>query len=171
MVTEGTNSLPALFLNYNFCYFSIKKVNHSTKNLNTKLRTFPWFYRVSPIKFRGKSVKGFMSFDRTHGREHRQWEITTLYTYYIDNGCWHFFMFYIYWIIQALASKLSEEMDLVKGMPSNPAEKNWKNRRSQKLEKMELLNLQSNLQSEIQAKQEISQELSKIRSELEASRK
>ncbi|XP_023323712.1 serine/threonine-protein kinase MRCK alpha, partial [Eurytemora carolleeae] len=73
--------------------------------------------------------------------------------------------------LQALASKLSEEMDLVKGMPSNPAEKNWKNRRSQKLEKMELLNLQSNLQSEIQAKQEISQELSKIRSELEASRK
>ena len=50
-------------------------------------------------------------------------------------------------------------------------DQNWKNRRSQKLEKMELLNLQSNLQSEIQAKQEISQELSKIRSDLEASRK
>lgn len=50
-------------------------------------------------------------------------------------------------------------------------EKNWKNRRSQKLEKMELLNLQSNLQSEIQAKQEISQELSKCRTELEGARK
>ena len=54
---------------------------------------------------------------------------------------------------------------------STPSEKNWKNRRSQKLDKMELLNLQSNLQSEIQAKQEVSQELSKVRAELEASRK
>ena len=38
------------------------------------------------------------------------------------------------------------------------------------LEKMELLNLQSNLQSEIHAKQAINEELSKVRSELEASR-
>ncbi len=45
---------------------------------------------------------------------------------------------------------------------NNQTDKSWKNRRSQKLEKMELLNLQSNLQSEIQAKQEISQELSKV---------
>ena len=58
------------------------------------------------------------------------------------------------------------------GMPgTTPHEKNWKNRRSQKLDKMELLNLQSNLQSEIQANQDISQELSKVRAELEASRK
>ena len=49
-------------------------------------------------------------------------------------------------------------------------EKNWKNRRSQKLEKMELLNLQSNLQSEIHAKIAINEELSRVRSELEASR-
>merc|ERR1719228_2111492 len=52
-----------------------------------------------------------------------------------------------------------------------PPEKNWKNRRSQKLDKMALLELQNNLQSEIQAKQDISQELSKVRAELEASRK
>lgn len=53
---------------------------------------------------------------------------------------------------------------------SATAEKNWKNRRSQKLEKMELLNLQSNLQSEIHAKQAITDELSKVRSELESSK-
>jgi serine/threonine-protein kinase MRCK len=50
-------------------------------------------------------------------------------------------------------------------------DKNWRNRRSQKLEKMELLNLQSSLQSEIQAKQAISEELSKTRSELIAAQK
>jgi len=73
--------------------------------------------------------------------------------------------------LQALAGKLTEEMEILK-MPDNAAtEKNWKNRRSQKLDKMEILNLQANLQSEIQAKQEISKELSKVRAELEASRK
>ena len=62
-------------------------------------------------------------------------------------------------------------MDIIKNNGGTAPEKSWKNRRSQKLEKMELLNLQSNLQSEIQAKQEVSKELSKCRSELEASRK
>ena len=79
-------------------------------------------------------------------------------------------------IVQALAGKLTEEMEVVKmtgGLQggSTPPEKNWKNRRSQKLDKMALLELQNNLQSEIQAKQDISQELSKVRAELEASRK
>ena len=73
--------------------------------------------------------------------------------------------------LQALAGKLTEEMEILKMPDSSPPEKNWKNRRSQKLDKMEILNLQANLQSEIQAKQEISKELSKIRAELEASRK
>merc|ERR1719319_834179 len=77
--------------------------------------------------------------------------------------------------LQALAGKLTEEMEVVKitgGLQgSTPPEKNWKNRRSQKLDKMALLELQNNLQSEIQAKQEISVELSKVRAELEASRK
>jgi serine/threonine-protein kinase MRCK len=50
-------------------------------------------------------------------------------------------------------------------------DKNWRNRRSQKLEKMELLNLQSSLQSEIHAKQAISEELSKTRSDLIAAQK
>ena len=36
----------------------------------------------------------------------------------------------------------------------------WKNRRSQKLDKMAILDLQSNLQSEIQAKEYIRKELS-----------
>merc|ERR1719325_471760 len=73
--------------------------------------------------------------------------------------------------LQALAGKLTEEMEILK-MPDNAApEKNWKNKRSQKLDKMEILNLQANLQSEIQAKQEIGKELSKVRAELEASRK
>ena len=76
---------------------------------------------------------------------------------------------------QALAGKLTEEMEVVKitgGLQGGtPPEKNWKNRRSQKLDKMALLELQNNLQSEIQAKQDISQELSKVRAELEASRK
>ena len=78
---------------------------------------------------------------------------------------------------QALAGKLTEEMEVVKvtgGLQqggTTPPEKNWKNRRSQKLDKMALLELQNNLQSEIQAKQDISQELSKVRAELEASRK
>jgi serine/threonine-protein kinase MRCK len=49
--------------------------------------------------------------------------------------------------------------------------KNWRNRRSQKLEKIELLNLQSSLQSEIQAKQAISEELRKTKSELIAAQK
>lgn len=50
-------------------------------------------------------------------------------------------------------------------------DKNWRNRRSQKLDKMELLNLQSSLQSELQAKQTISEDLSKTRSELIAAQK
>lgn len=76
--------------------------------------------------------------------------------------------------LQALASKMTEELEYLKhtgpGVNSASPEKNWKNRRSQKLEKMELLNLQSNLQSEIHAKQAINEELSKVRSELEAAR-
>ena len=67
--------------------------------------------------------------------------------------------------------KLTEEMEILKVPDNSQPEKNWKTRRSQKLDKMEILNLQANLQSEIQAKQEISKELSKIRAELEASRK
>lgn len=75
--------------------------------------------------------------------------------------------------LQALASKMTDELDVIKGsgtMHQNQ-DKNWRNRRSQKLEKMELLNLQSSLQSEIQAKALISDELSRTRAELVAAQK
>uniref|UniRef100_A0A146KPS6 non-specific serine/threonine protein kinase n=2 Tax=Lygus hesperus TaxID=30085 RepID=A0A146KPS6_LYGHE len=77
--------------------------------------------------------------------------------------------------LQALATKMTEELEFLKHSSSaanlSTTDKNWRNRRSQKLEKMELLNLQSSLQSEIQAKTAISEELSKTRSDLIASQK
>lgn len=81
--------------------------------------------------------------------------------------------------LQALATRMTEELESLKvsgvvGGSSSmlaPPEKNWRNRRSQKLDKMELLNLQSSLNSEIQAKQVISEELSKVRAELVNSQK
>lgn len=67
--------------------------------------------------------------------------------------------------LQALATKMTEELEYMKQSSQNSSEKNWRNRRSQKMEKMELLNLQSSLQSEIQAKTAIADELSKTRTE------
>lgn len=74
--------------------------------------------------------------------------------------------------LQALATKMTEELEYLKHTgQQNPVDKNWRNRRSQKLDKMELLNLQSSLQSEIQAKASISDELSRTRAELIAAQK
>ncbi|XP_073988373.1 serine/threonine-protein kinase gek [Rhodnius prolixus] len=76
--------------------------------------------------------------------------------------------------LQALATKMTEELEFLKHSGAanvSTTDKNWRNRRSQKLEKMELLNLQSSLQSEIQAKTAISEELSKTRSDLIAAQK
>ncbi|XP_012224760.1 serine/threonine-protein kinase Genghis Khan isoform X1 [Linepithema humile] len=81
--------------------------------------------------------------------------------------------------LQALATKMTEELEFLKhsggvsgvGSGTTMADKNWRNRRSQKLDKMELLNLQSSLQNEIQAKQAISEELTKTRSDLIAAQK
>lgn len=77
--------------------------------------------------------------------------------------------------LQALATKMTEELECLKhsGLSHTvgAGDKNWRNRRSQKLDKMELLNLQSSLQSEIQAKQIISEDLSKTRTELMAAHK
>ncbi|KAL6421047.1 hypothetical protein ACFW04_013572 [Cataglyphis niger] len=82
--------------------------------------------------------------------------------------------------LQALATKMTEELEFLKhsggisgsvGSGTTLTDKNWRNRRSQKLDKMELLNLQSSLQSEIQAKQAISEELTKTRSDLIAAQK
>nr|CAH7755994.1 unnamed protein product [Callosobruchus chinensis] len=77
--------------------------------------------------------------------------------------------------LQALATKMTEELEYLKhtGVSNvvGGGDKNWRNRRSQKLDKMELLNLQSSLQSEIQAKQAISEDLSKTREALLAAQK
>ncbi|XP_050303766.1 serine/threonine-protein kinase Genghis Khan isoform X2 [Anthonomus grandis grandis] len=77
--------------------------------------------------------------------------------------------------LQALATKMTEELEYLKhaGVSNTVGgpDKNWRNRRSQKLDKMELLNLQSSLQSEIQAKQAISEDLSKTREALLAAQK
>lgn len=73
--------------------------------------------------------------------------------------------------LQALATKMTEELEFLKNAGQNSAKENWRNRRSQKLDKMELLNLSQNLQSEIQAKTAISDELSRTRVELAAAQK
>lgn len=78
--------------------------------------------------------------------------------------------------LQALTTKMTQELEYLKHSSSIPVtgnvgDKNWRDRRSQKLEKMELLNLQSSLNSEIQAKAQISEELSRTRSELIAAQK
>ncbi|XP_069117855.1 serine/threonine-protein kinase MRCK alpha-like isoform X2 [Argopecten irradians] len=67
--------------------------------------------------------------------------------------------------LQALASKMTEELENLKvmGVSDDSNRQRWRNRRSQRLDKMELLNLQSSLQSEIQAKQQISEELNKVK--------
>ncbi|KAJ7369808.1 Serine/threonine-protein kinase MRCK alpha [Desmophyllum pertusum] len=69
--------------------------------------------------------------------------------------------------LQALASKMTEELDGLKssGYATLPrGEKNqWQMRRSQKVDKQEILSLQANLQAEIQAKQQLSEEMNKIK--------
>ncbi|CAC5362233.1 CDC42BP [Mytilus coruscus] len=68
--------------------------------------------------------------------------------------------------LQALATKMTEELENLKvmGVSDDSNRQRWRNRRSQRLDKMELLTLQSSLQSEIQAKQQIADELSKLKS-------
>lgn len=60
------------------------------------------------------------------------------------------------------------------GQPSGgnvDGSRGWRNRRSRRLDKMELLGLQSSLHSEIQAKQAIGEELSRTRADLLAAHK
>ncbi|XP_039761570.1 serine/threonine-protein kinase Genghis Khan isoform X7 [Pararge aegeria] len=86
--------------------------------------------------------------------------------------------------LQALATKMTEELDYIKhasvtrtfGPPSSPPAVSsgtggWRDRRSQKVDKMELLTLQNSLQSEVQAKQAVGEELSRTRAELLASQR
>ncbi|KAH9523079.1 Serine/threonine-protein kinase MRCK alpha, partial [Bulinus truncatus] len=70
--------------------------------------------------------------------------------------------------LQALATKMTEELENLKvmGVADDSSRPRWRNRRSAKLDRMELLNLQSNLQSELTAKQQISEELSRTKDEL-----
>ncbi|XP_048579226.1 serine/threonine-protein kinase MRCK alpha isoform X3 [Nematostella vectensis] len=69
--------------------------------------------------------------------------------------------------LQALASKMTEELEGLKssGYSSLPrGEKNqWQMRRSQKVDKQEILSLQANLQAEIQAKTQLSEELNRMK--------
>ncbi|KAK3093861.1 hypothetical protein FSP39_021152 [Pinctada imbricata] len=67
--------------------------------------------------------------------------------------------------LQALATKMTEELENLKvmGVSDDTGRQRWRNRRSQRLDKMELLNLQSSLNSEIQAKQQISEELTRVK--------
>ncbi|XP_052697457.1 serine/threonine-protein kinase MRCK alpha-like isoform X3 [Crassostrea angulata] len=69
--------------------------------------------------------------------------------------------------LQALASKMTEELENLKvmGVSDDGGRQRWRNRRSQRLDKMELLTLQSNLNSEIQAKTQISEELTRFKSQ------
>ncbi|CAH2269995.1 jg6469 [Pararge aegeria aegeria] len=78
--------------------------------------------------------------------------------------------------------KLAKDLDAVTsvtrtfGPPSSPPAVSsgtggWRDRRSQKVDKMELLTLQNSLQSEVQAKQAVGEELSRTRAELLASQR
>ncbi|XP_061381086.1 serine/threonine-protein kinase Genghis Khan isoform X3 [Danaus plexippus] len=84
--------------------------------------------------------------------------------------------------LQALATKMTDELDYLKHASAPrptasppaappPPGAGWRNRRSQKLDKMEILTLQSSLHSEIQAKQAVGEELSRTRAELLASQR
>ncbi|XP_052270982.1 serine/threonine-protein kinase MRCK alpha-like isoform X3 [Dreissena polymorpha] len=69
--------------------------------------------------------------------------------------------------LQALAGKMTEELENLKvmGVSGEDSGRRWRNRRSQRLDKMELLNLQSSLNSEIQAKSQISEELNRLKAQ------
>ncbi|KAL8613630.1 hypothetical protein ACOMHN_022049 [Nucella lapillus] len=69
--------------------------------------------------------------------------------------------------LQALATKMTEELENLKviGPRDDGKQRHWRIRRFHRLDKMELLTLQSNLQSEIQAKQQVTDELAKVKQE------
>ncbi|KAL4707540.1 hypothetical protein ACJJTC_000292, partial [Scirpophaga incertulas] len=84
--------------------------------------------------------------------------------------------------LQALATKMTEELEYLKHASASPSAGSvnvsstvggtgtgggWRNRRSQKLDKMEILTLQSSLHAELQAKQAVAEELSRTRADLE----
>ncbi|XP_065655108.1 serine/threonine-protein kinase MRCK alpha isoform X2 [Hydra vulgaris] len=64
--------------------------------------------------------------------------------------------------LQALASRMTDELESLKNSTGG-GNKNWQARRSQKLDKQELLSLQASLSLEVQAKQQLNDELIKIK--------
>ena len=66
--------------------------------------------------------------------------------------------------LQALASKMTEEMEQIKHVStrSSTTMDKWQTQRRQKVDRQNMLELQSNLQAEIQAKQKISEQLTKM---------
>ncbi|ESO05018.1 hypothetical protein HELRODRAFT_191553 [Helobdella robusta] len=74
--------------------------------------------------------------------------------------------------LEGLANRLNAELEDIKQSGVQTVDKMWKNRRSQKLDKKTILDLQSSLNSEIQAKENIGKELSLAKSkQLEAESK
>ena len=65
--------------------------------------------------------------------------------------------------LQALASKMTEEMEQIKNVStrSSTTMDKWQTQRRQKVDRQNILELQSNLQAEIQAKQKIADQLTK----------
>lgn len=74
--------------------------------------------------------------------------------------------------LQALTAKVTEEVESFKqavninvsgGSNTLQSDRGWSSRRSNKVAKMEILDLQRSLQAEMRAKQQISEELTKVR--------
>lgn len=65
--------------------------------------------------------------------------------------------------LQGLATKMTDELESVRAPgPPGTGKANWQSRRSHKMDKMELLNLQSSLRSEVLAKEQIQKELTDV---------
>ncbi|XP_064603051.1 serine/threonine-protein kinase MRCK alpha-like isoform X2 [Liolophura sinensis] len=68
--------------------------------------------------------------------------------------------------LQALAGKMTDELDQLKGMNMTGDENErlkWTNRRSRRVDRMEILNLRLSLQNEVQAKQQIYNEMTELK--------
>ncbi|XP_065178969.1 serine/threonine-protein kinase MRCK beta-like [Sycon ciliatum] len=68
--------------------------------------------------------------------------------------------------LQALARKMTEELDSVK--QANSSARDWQMRKSVRQNKQEILTLQASLQTEVAAKEQLDAEVTKLKSHLEA---
>ncbi|PIK62688.1 hypothetical protein BSL78_00382 [Apostichopus japonicus] len=65
--------------------------------------------------------------------------------------------------LQGLATKMTDELESVRAPgPPGTGKANWQSRRSHKMDKMELLNLQSSLRSEVLAKEQLQKEMTEV---------